>query len=108
MLVLGLLHLGQARADEPVHVLRAPRHVLLGPLKARLDVCVRLAALERGALLELDHVHHVLALPGLAVLVLEKGALLEITQEVLQLELEHAGHEVGPVVVRLPGLQRPL
>ncbi len=50
--------------------------------------------------------HHLLALPGLAVLVLEKGALLEITQEVLQLELEHAGHEVGPVVVRLPGLQR--
>ena len=40
------------------------------------------------------------------ILVLEKGALLEITQEVLQLELEHAGHEVGPVVVRLPGLQR--
>lgn len=91
-----LVHHWQARAAEGIHCRARLGHVLLSASEAHDNVRVGLAAL-----LELNDVHGVLGLPGLAVLVLIKGALAQVLNEGLQLEAEDPVDHVCPVLPRL-------
>ena len=95
-----LVHHGQPRANELVHLCACPGHVLLWSRQAHHSVAVGLAAL-----LELNDVHDPLGLPGLAVLVLEEGALAQVVDEGLVLGVKHPVHHVRPVLPRLAGQQ---